>query len=235
MTLFLKRMEWHFPRTAFGWRLEFQERGAPHVHVLMFFDKRHRAGHFMGKGWCLVRYHWADILRKAGLLCEATELLLRHNEGLTNGKWLRHMRQITSYVSKYMAKVEKQAAAVESPHAGEPVGCAGGDSWAWGVGFGTPAPLVLDNGTYLEIENATTGRVWGFWHAELIPWGELISFVAEFGRGFYALRRVCRRFWRFLPCRDGPASEHAPSGWTIFSHSQDGVYRIGVFAAQVFA
>ena len=88
---FCKRMKRRYPKAFFWWRLELQERGAPHFHLLVF--NVHRIPH----EW--LRQAWYEIVglndpdhRKAG----------------THVERVRNWHQTRSYIGKYMGKVDIQ-------------------------------------------------------------------------------------------------------------------------------
>jgi hypothetical protein len=86
---FLKRLYRKIgKKTPILWRLEFQERGAPHFHLLVFGVKR------LDLEW--VSQSWYEVV-------ESNDE--KHLLAGTNVKFIRDRRAIVGYVSKYVAKV----------------------------------------------------------------------------------------------------------------------------------
>jgi len=79
---FLKRLARQFPLTSGFWRLEFQERGAPHFHLILFNLP------FVDKS--TIQEWWGEIIG--------------HDKPFTRIELIRGWRKLMSYVSKYVAK-----------------------------------------------------------------------------------------------------------------------------------
>jgi hypothetical protein len=85
---FGKRLLRRYPRASFIWRLEFQRRGAPHFHLLMF-----------GADWVPARWlgrSWAEIVGKGTADPD-------HLRAGVEVKRVRSWRGVASYASKGMA------------------------------------------------------------------------------------------------------------------------------------
>lgn len=89
--------EWHdveFPEASCIWRLELQERGAPHYHLILF-----------GVPW--LHIPWLDSAW-AGVVDSGDD---RHERAGTQIEWPRTWKGTVSYVAKYVAK-QSQAPAL---------------------------------------------------------------------------------------------------------------------------
>jgi len=86
---FCKRVLRRWPRAAIIWRLEFQRRGAPHFHLLVFNVR------FIPKEW--LSSAWNEVVRGGR----------EHRAAGTRVERVRSWKGVFSYVSKYMAKVEE--------------------------------------------------------------------------------------------------------------------------------
>ena len=112
-------LAYHYPSAPAIWRLEFQERGAPHFHLLVFgvdFIDCYRTA-----------YEWYKVVGSEQVT---------HFEAGTQVKGCRSWAQATAYVAKYMAKLETFAGS-EVPIHSRP-----GRMWGvWGREF-LPRELV---------------------------------------------------------------------------------------------
>jgi hypothetical protein len=82
---FLQRITRKFPKASAVWRMEYQKRGALHFHLLCFD---------------LPYWHWEEIL-------EAWKACSRQPIARIDVRLVRSRRGVQSYVSKYIAKVNK--------------------------------------------------------------------------------------------------------------------------------
>lgn len=87
MRAFIKRIRRWFPEASFVWRLEFQSRGAPHIH-LVAFGMRYKSYQAINRAWC----------ECAGISTD--------NRNACDIEVLRSLRGVMYYVSKYLAKPE---------------------------------------------------------------------------------------------------------------------------------
>lgn len=93
----LKRTKREFGDFEYLWRLEAQRRGAPHYHVIIFFDrdvKLEYLRHWVSKNWFEVAQRKWDVKDE------------KHLRAGTNCQLVKNYRQLMAYVSKYMGKVE---------------------------------------------------------------------------------------------------------------------------------
>lgn len=97
-----KRLERIWGRLMYYWRLEFQERGAPHLHLLLWFedstarisDPTQRLWRFRNNvAWC-----WNEIVDPSDY---------EHLEAGTSVEPCKNLRHLTGYLSKYVAKTEQ--------------------------------------------------------------------------------------------------------------------------------
>lgn len=159
-------------RLAAGiWRMEHQQRGAPHFHIILFG---------IGPADCpLVRSLWAKVIGYAG----GQAPLQVRAEPVTS--W----RKLQNYVAKYCAKSSGEAERgldnVTYLHA--PIGEAFyGDTEV-------PGGAVTMRG---RTRSDTEGRVWGWFHKRALPWGSLDLFPAIPSTWLTVLKRAANRFLR---------------------------------------
>lgn len=87
---FRKRLHRRHPESWFFWKLEFQQRGAPHYHLLLFGPERLDSRQ--------LHQDWYEIV--------GSHQLAHWRYGV-DVKLLREWRQVTGYCSKYAAKVDQ--------------------------------------------------------------------------------------------------------------------------------
>jgi hypothetical protein len=222
---FRSRMEYHCGRLGVVWVREFQERGAVHWHLLMclpsglkgLVDHRPSA---RSRGWPMskretyrfVRFQWGACVGE--FMSERERGMLGEDCGFSNVQFLMSADKPKRYLCKYASKLQQKEGAVETE-----VSCEAG--FDGDVDVPPVESSVLDNGTYLQKVGEDSGRWWGVWRPELIPWGDLQSFVLPWSRAFFLLRRVCRRF---LPS----IGRYGPSGWFLLGHDSFRLLSCGV-------
>lgn len=117
-----------------------------------------------------IRAMWADVIGYTG-----------GDRLQVSVEKIRSWRGVMAYVGKYIAKVTRGAA--------PPVGAGGGT-----VGAGSEVSLTVSHICPQASEAVDTdGRVWGVVNKESLPWAELVSFRAPWGRWFHAVKRMARR------------------------------------------
>lgn len=84
-----KRLLRQYPGCAFVWRLEYQKRGAPHFHLILFGVP------FVPHSWLAAA--WYEIVGSGDE---------RHLQAGTEIRRVRRFRSVIGYASKYLAKVE---------------------------------------------------------------------------------------------------------------------------------
>lgn len=153
---FLERLRRLAPASSGIWRLEFQERGAPHYHLIMFnlpyIDKY------------TIATMWAEII---GQEYQDIKPPLLPRAPFTRIEAIRQPRKVMSYVAKYVAKVS--------------------------------SPCGFNNLPYPHA-NGETGRFWGIFNGDCLPWAELISLVVTGPRddvysALWQYRRLMAKQW----------------------------------------
>jgi hypothetical protein len=215
---FRMRLARRFGKRALEWKMEPQERGAPHFHLLMWLSKQE---HSMRRRelYSEIRRMWAACI--ADFLSDEDKALLDNDCALTHCEWIRKgLRGVMSYCAKYMSKEVEQDVfrkVVCVPAAGGALAdvCSG-------EGGPDARSAVLDNVTYMLAVDTKVGRLWGFWNAGSLPVGQLQEVETEFGQWFYQFRSVCASIWPDLEWRYGPC------GWVIFVERPEEIALIAV-------
>lgn len=166
---FHKRLERIFPgcRPSCIWRKELQERGAPHFHLL-YFDLP-----YLHK-WVLQRV-WMEVIQEFitpaewGRYCGSLEKG-SHQGIFTRIEGVNSWRKAVGYVTKYMTKRDSAC---------------GLDYEAYRA-----AGMANDEGEYLS-----SGRMWGCFNEDGLPWADVKRYRVEVGKAFYRLRRVAAHFF----------------------------------------
>lgn len=182
---FLKRLLRRLPEASFLWRFEWTSSGVRTYHP-HFHILLFNVPYYHHQ---LVRFLWAEVVGFSPDL-PATEV-----------QAVRSWRGVLSYVAKYIAK--------ECPPVAS--GChAQADPRGSSPSEGADSGGSLVYGTYLS---AGTGRVWGFYHREALPWAECTRVVIRHGdfSWLYRLRRLARRCW--------PGVGGGFSGFTLYVES----------------
>lgn len=97
---FRRRFERKYGQVPIIWRKEFQKRGAPHFHLLVFLDAPvGELREFVSRAW----------YESCGRICP------EHLKAGTQVSAARTWRRVMGYASKYMGKVEVLSPGVESP------------------------------------------------------------------------------------------------------------------------
>lgn len=91
---FGKRLRRQYPGVSFVWRLEYQRRGAPHFHLLVFGVP------FIPHDW--VARAWYDVVGSNDP---------RHLKAGTEIKRVRRFRSVIAYAAKYIGKEQSRGAA----------------------------------------------------------------------------------------------------------------------------
>jgi hypothetical protein len=89
-----KRFQRRFPGVSAAWKLEFQERGAPHFHVLVVGVS------FVPMDW--IASSWYEVVRSGDP---------RHLVAGTEVHRVRRKRHALAYISKYLGKVDQTCGA----------------------------------------------------------------------------------------------------------------------------
>lgn len=146
-----KRISRKYPRIAVIWRLEFQKRGAPHLHCVVYNAP------WIDRSWLVAS--WGEIVGQVNPVVD----LRRVKSG----------RQLTMYVSKYVAKL--------------------GDSSLLDIGTKNAAT----DGQWVDMKQ-NIGRVWGVWNANCLPFAELVMQRVPLDGSWWMIRRYCRKFYEHI-------------------------------------
>lgn len=95
---FLKRLKRKFGEVEYIWRLEFQKRGAPHYHLILFLPDWEGKIQYLRK-W--ISRNWYEVAQRFWDRKDE-----KHLKAGTNCKRIKNYRQLISYVSKYMGKCD---------------------------------------------------------------------------------------------------------------------------------
>ena len=87
LQIWLKRLRRSYPSVAAVWRMEYQKRGAPHFHLILFNTP------WLKKEW--IQESWGEVVRE--------------ERPFTRIERVYNHRGMTSYAAKYCAKVSGQA------------------------------------------------------------------------------------------------------------------------------
>lgn len=178
---FLKRFSRKFPGVAAIWRLELQERLAPHFHLIIFHK-------FIPKQW--IKESWGGVIgvQYWDLSGDVERQPFTRVEKVVNRKHLRR------YVSKYVAKATDIPVAEDAPVAGDaPVA---EDS------EGFDLPLAVGEGVgFNAMPYLTAGRVWGIHNKEFLPLADLLTAIAaSMSKQFWDIKRLARKVWKGVNC-----------------------------------
>lgn len=143
-----KRISRKYPRLAIIWRLEFQKRGAPHLHCVLY------------------NAPWVDRL----WLVSSWSILIEQANPIVDLRRVTSHRQLTSYVSKYVAKVT--------------------DSTLLDIG----TKNAVQFGRYPGMKESV-GRIWGVWNADSLPFDVLERASVPLGGSWWMIRQYCRKFY----------------------------------------
>ncbi len=146
-----KRISRKYPRLSIIWRLEFQKRGAPHLHCVLYNAP------WVDRLWLVSS--WSEIIQQPNPIVD-----LRRVKG---------QRQLLSYVSKYLAKVDD----------------------ATSLDIGTKN--AVEFGRYSGMKESV-GRIWGVWNADCLPFDVLERASVPLGGSWWMIRRYCQKFYDHL-------------------------------------
>jgi len=160
---FKKRLYRRWRAGSMIWRKEFQERGAPHYHGMLFGFP------FIPKEW--IQEAWTEC---AAEYCTEEEL----EKGLfTRIELMINPRKCLNYVSKYLSKLPEGSPSTDVT--GEPTEAHGdtGDGVAEGQDTG------FNSVTYLDAEEPQSiGRQWGIFNRKHLPWATVRVFLLTLGQ-----------------------------------------------------
>lgn len=146
-----KRISRKYPRLSIIWRLEFQKRGAPHLHCVLYNAP------WVDRFWLVTC--WSQLIEQKNPIVD-----LRRVKG---------HRQLTSYVSKYVAKV--------------------GDSSLLDSG----TKNAVQFGRYSGMKE-NVGRIWGVWNADCLPYDVLDEAAVPLDGSWWMIRQYCQLFYEHI-------------------------------------
>jgi hypothetical protein len=168
---FLARLGRRWSGCSAVWRLEFQERGAPHFHLVLFGLP------FVPKEQ--IQSLWAASVPQEFWDTSGDEL----RYPFTRIELIQSKRRLLSYVSKYVAKRDKS----------------GSDGSGASGGFNLLAYLRADNFIHPQTGElcGSVGRWWGVFNADALPMAVavVVKIVGSL-RSVYQFRRGARHIWR---------------------------------------
>jgi hypothetical protein len=146
-----KRISRKYPRLSIVWRLEFQKRGAPHLHCVCYNAP------WIDRTWLVAS--WSELIEEPGPIVDLRRV--------------RGGRQLISYVSKYLAKVDDNTL----------------------LDIGTKNAVVF--GRYSGMKESV-GRIWGVWNAKCLPFAELEVANVPLDGSWWMIRRYCQKFYEHI-------------------------------------
>lgn len=189
----LKRLRRLYPRASGFWKIEPQERGAPHYHMVIFGLPKRVAARWDKQGNPpRLRAMWAEVIGLPGQWLSV------------NASLAKTWRGAMAYMSKYMCKPAHHATPSSGDARGRRCGGAGQVPGKQNEGTGTADQVSgeanhLDYPAYLTARKAADavwhhpGRFWGVFNRKALPFGECRMVEPTFGAWFWKLRRVARR------------------------------------------
>ena len=131
LAAFARRFVRSFPNGAFHWKLEFQERGAPHFHPIFWNLQSIEMSEF--RRW--LAQNWFDVVGSGDE---------RHLRAGTSAEWLRSQFGILRYVTGYQCRTDQTLP-------GQKVGRYWGIVGRSNVPYATPAVSTLTEGKSLLV------------------------------------------------------------------------------------
>ena len=191
--IFGKRMmRWaarHGCRVSIVWKMEFQERGAPHLHLIVF-----------GLPSSMTEFELRQLMRWTWALSIGGDYWDKSDSDywrvpFVQADWVTSKRAAMGYVSKYLAKVD----------VGQSVGDTRNVLSEHVATDGASAVDGFNNVSYLTAPSGT-GRIWGVIGRVNLPFAELVTVsLAAAKSGFFGLRRLAaaklRSQWKSRPLK----------------------------------
>lgn len=184
-------------RLSFVWKMEYQDRGAPHLHLLVFGLPEGMTDFELRQ---LMRWTWA--LSIGGDYWDKSDSDY-WRVPFVQADWVVSKKAAMGYVSKYLAKVEVGSSAA-APGRFEEDASSDGAKAVVGDGF--------NNVSYLTA--SSTGRIWGVIGRVNLPFAELVRVVVDVAAsGFFGFRRLAasklRSNWRLRPLNKRRRKPHS--------------------------
>ena len=227
LDLVLRYLKYHYPHAAALWRMEHQQRGAIHYHVMLLSN---------GHVWVDVnalRAYWRELVGEIASI---------------NVRWIDNRKRALAYVSKYVAKVDVIVAPKEK--CCDELGAEEKEGNLDDVPYSEKGDTVqtaavaqttceLESMSASEAAEPFVGRFWGVFNRRALPlapehvfaWPEKFAFeyielsraVASWARSRYRLalckRKSHSRFYRWL--YGHVKRDRIRSGFTLFASANE--------------
>jgi len=204
---FLKRLAYHCRSKGIAaiWRLEFQKRGAPHFHLMLF---------------------GLPFVDKADIQAMWMSVLHTKTRVFTRIEMIQSARHARYYISKYVAKTPHPKSRICSVRE-QDTGIKGANIRRW-RGFNT-RPYLAKTRTSVnrftgEILENNTGRWWGVINKAALPFAEPLSIeiTEHWYHLLYNLKRYLRRVYP-------KTTKHTYRGGTLFCTDASRWYELVLF------
>lgn len=172
LKLFIMRLKYRYPQLAGVWRIELQERGAPHFHLLLTYLP------FVPKEEiCRL---WERVIGKK-YRNNSKPFGGSRKKTFTRIEFCKNKKKVFGYLSKYVAKKSEPQS---------------GDS-----GFNSVAKrqIYAEHCEAPPILPSISGKHWGIIGTEFLPYAKLrvVEFVGN-PKVFYQFRRSCKNYYAGL-------------------------------------
>lgn len=165
LSAFLRWIRRRWPVASGVWRLEFQKRGAPHYHFLFFGLPKMDLDELRSVWGRIIGWDPAEELAQSPRV---------------EVQFLRSMKGVMSYVSKYIAKVDE----------GDPAGP---------EGDGAPLSSSM---AHISAHGSSVGRYWGIYNKRFLPRGARSEYLIPDTRSnpgeLVKFKRLARRYYKRL-------------------------------------
>lgn len=209
---FLERLRRMCPKSSAMVRLEYQKRGAPHFHLIVYglpyLDKE------------TLQAWWGDIIG--------------HEKPFTRIEVIKSRRGVMSYVSKYVAKVHK-VQRVTCQETGEiryevhdkkyspKTKRYEDDIWVVDESIWRVEPATGGTGFNL-VPYLHAGRWWQVFNADYLPWAakKVVEVYGDFWKVYWHLRRASRKQYKGLAKKICVTpSGVLGAGWSLFTEQPE--------------
>lgn len=190
---FLERMRRAAPGSSAIWRIEFQERGAPHFHLvcfnLPFYPKDDLA------------VDWLEVVGNKYGDWSSGEVL----PPFTRIERIHSRKKLFAYVSKYVAKLPNEEIS-SSASLSDDISVFGDYEQDSNSDADECGGSGFNNGAYLHV-----GRWWGVFNKDHLPIAELVEMSVGVSLDAYLqFRRAAKRYWK------GCRTNGKVQGFTLF-------------------
>jgi len=179
---FLERLRRFAPAASGVWRVEGQKRGAPHFHVLLFNLPYISKDEI--KSW------WAEIV---GIEFWDYKDPINPREPFTRIEAITNPSKVMRYVSKYVAKMPEK----NPPEPVSEASLRAQRTAARGFNYVPYLHEPCPNPAF----SAWSGRHWGIFNKDKIPFAEAITIILDMGsqgveKTFFQFRRAMKSAWK---------------------------------------